>query len=114
MSMLIAIFLNSFNIPSFNNQLGFREISKNGIELSKKTNINKFATLDMGRTENMSVYLNTEIIKIKKLDSLRQSVTPPYILFTKKRVREKYSEVQTWLNDKDGIRNGKYEVYIIR
>ena len=65
MSMLIAIFLNSFNIPSFNNQLGFREISKNGIELSKKTNINKFATLDMGRTENMSVYLNTEIIKIR-------------------------------------------------
>ena len=114
LSMLIFVFLNSFNIPSFNNYLGYKVISQHGVELSRKHNITTFASYNMGRAENMDVYLNNNISVFINMDILKNSVSPPLILFTRSKTSKNDKELQKLTENCEKISDGKYDVYVIK
>lgn len=70
--MLLTIFVGSFAIPDFNEQLGFRKLAETGEKLATESGIQNYYSLGVRSAENMDVFLQKEVVKtdIETIDKL--------------------------------------------
>lgn len=82
--LLAAIFVGGWSMPEVNPQIGYRALCGKALEVAKATGINNFATWNIGRSENMDVYLGQQV-KVVPNDSLPPAICPfPVVLLTRK------------------------------
>lgn len=113
--LLAFIFINSFQIPAFNNYLGMRGIANEAKKLGIEHQTSRYASLGIGRAENMEVYLG---VPVHKIDSLLLPPHPaalptPYILLSRIKEIERNKILQKELQNKERRIAGKYVVYVI-
>lgn len=113
--IIVFIFLSAFQIPGFNSYLGFGNITKEAQELGRMHKTMRYASLGIGRSENMEVYLNVSVTPFSEWTILtkKEQITRPYILFTTTKIISKNDSLRLWLQNKERRVAGKYEVYTI-
>ncbi|MGL4293461.1 MAG: ArnT family glycosyltransferase [Bacteroidales bacterium] len=114
-SIILFLFLNSFQISSFNDYLGMKGIAEKGKELGIRYKTPRYISFGIGRAENMEVYLGTSLRKADSFSHLSSSENykRPYILFIREKTIEKNDTLANWLNHKTYSTAGKYKVYLI-
>ena len=64
--ILISVFVAAFAFPEINKEIGYRDVCKEALRVSKEYGITDFKTWRVGRAENMDVYLKRQIKVIPK------------------------------------------------
>jgi 4-amino-4-deoxy-L-arabinose transferase-like glycosyltransferase len=62
--LLISIFCGGFGITNINKYLGYGDLCKEALSMSKEYHLNNYYTWKLRRAENMDVYLNKQIIRL--------------------------------------------------
>lgn len=70
--ILATIFIGSFAIPDFNEQLGFRKLAETGKKLATENGIQNYYSLGLRSAENMDVFLQKGVVKtdLETIDKL--------------------------------------------
>ncbi|HML65189.1 MAG TPA: glycosyltransferase family 39 protein [Dysgonomonas sp.] len=105
-SILIALFILGLAIPSFNNEIGYRELCMKGIELKKKESGAQYYMYKIRRGENMDVYLHEQVVPVS-VDDIVSSKYAGSVLFINNKWIEKDNRLNSFLRNKQRIKVGK-------
>lgn len=83
--LLLAVFCAAWAMPAINKQIGYGNLCKQALALSKKHNITDFRTWRLHRSSNVDVYLESPVT-VMEGDSLPQTNSgAPYLLLTRQK-----------------------------
>lgn len=81
----ISVFCAAWAMPAINKQIGYGNLCKQALALSKEHNITDFRTWRLHRSSNVDVYLESPVTVIEG-DSLPQTNSgAPYLLLTRQK-----------------------------
>lgn len=114
--ILIIIFIASFKIPQYNYLVGWRDVSEIAAQMAAHNNIETVATMKVGRSENMDVYLERDIVKLENIDDAMDDnlIKRPYVMIIKTRDYLKYRDEGYLTNVSDSKKSGKFEVFVVK
>lgn len=61
--LFCAIFVGGWDVPAINSELGYSELCRKAVELSKEKGTSGYCVLNVRRPENMDVYLHEGVKK---------------------------------------------------
>lgn len=115
-SLLLFIFITSFQIPAYNSLLGYETLADQGKELAKLNKTSRYAFFKVGRAENMDVYLNNQLVEVDSLSQLSDPLflPKPYILFVREKDIRRNEELNKFLDNREHLSTGEHSAYIIK
>ena len=115
LGIMFKFFLVYLNVVDYNYLVGLGEVSELAAQISTENNINTIATYKMGRSENMDVYLNRDIVKLHESQELDDPlmIAKPYVLITKEKEFMKIEKYAVAYENTVMKRSGRYIVLIM-
>jgi len=111
--LLLIIFSGSFFVPSFNEYIGYGELSKKGKELALENGINSYYFYNVGRAENMDAYLSQELKEVKESD-LNKIQGKKAILFLRTKDIQNNPLLSKMVEGKEKCIEGKFSIVVFK
>ncbi|MCD7937384.1 MAG: glycosyltransferase family 39 protein [Tannerellaceae bacterium] len=102
--VLLFLFIAGWGIPSINNRIGYRELSRAGIELAERSS--SYFVFGLERPESMDVFLHVPVQTLS-VDEILSGKYSGNILFIGERSLKEYPEIQAFVTGKTSMRTGK-------
>jgi len=106
--ILLFVFIASWNIPPFNDALGYKEVSIAGKSLSKGED-QQYIAYGVGRSENMDVFLGKPVWNMPLEDILAGKYSGSILFIKNKRIKDN-PEIINFLSDKRVYTVGKISI----
>lgn len=83
LGIFVLLFVGGLCLPYYNKYIGYGELCKEVIKLSKNEHIGNIAAWNVSNAADMDVYLHQSVNVIDQIDSLETSIKCPSLLITK-------------------------------
>lgn len=112
--IILVIFIGGFYIPQLNPYIGFREVCREASKIAAQQNIEHYYYYNFRSGENMDVYLNTEVKKIKIDEIPETAQREDFILFLRNKDIGRTPALSPLLPKNHSIDCGNYRIVLFQ
>ena len=105
--LFCAVFVGGWDVPAINGELGYSELCRKAVELSKEKNVSGYCVLNVRRSENMDVYLHERVKEV--LDNKYQNTI---LMISNKKIRSN-KKLEEFVNGKEHYVIGRFSVMVL-
>lgn len=106
-SFLAAVFIAAWDLPKLNGSLGYNNLCRETMELSRKYGITDIRAWRISRPENMDVYFHHDIDVVRKEDDPMFGKDKPFLLMTYRKDTKDFPHQKS-------KSTGRYAVIVVR
>ena len=112
--IFIVIFIGGFYMPNLNPYIGFREVCQEAAEIANQQKIEHYYYYNFRSGENMDIYLNTEVKKIKIQEIQETAQKEDFILFLRNKDIRRNPALPLLLPKDHTVDCGNYRIVLFR
>lgn len=112
LGLFCAVFVGGWDVPAINGELGYSELCRKAVELSKEKNVSGYCVLNVRRSENMDVYLHERVKEVTEEEVLDNKYQNTILMISNK----KYVRTRNWkslLMVKEHYVIGRFSVMVL-
>lgn len=110
--LFCAIFVGGWDVPAINSELGYSELCRKAVELSREKGTSGYCVLNVRRPENMDVYLHEGVKKVTEEDILDNKYQNTILMVSNKKIRSN-QELQKFVDGKEHYVIGRFSVMVL-
>lgn len=110
--LFCAIFVGGWDVPAINSELGYSELCRKAVELSKEKGTSGYCVLNVRRPENMDVYLHEGVKEVTEEEVLDNKCQNTILMISNKKIRSN-KELQKFVDGKEHYVIGRFSVMVL-
>lgn len=110
--LFCAIFVGGWDVPAINSELGYSELCRKAVELSKEKGTSGYCVLNVRRPENMDVYLHEGVKEVTEEEVLDNKYQNTILMISNKKIRSN-KELQKFVDGKEHYVIGRFSVMVL-
>ena len=112
LGLFCAVFVGGWDVPAINGELGYSELCRKAVELSKEKNVSGYCVLNVRRSENMDVYLHERVKEVTEEEVLDNKYQNTILMISNKKIRSN-KKLEEFVNGKEHYVIGRFSVMVL-
>ena len=110
--LFCAVFVGGWDVPAINGELGYSELCRKAVELSKEKNVSGYCVLNVRRSENMDVYLHERVKEVTEEEVLDNKYQNTILMISNKKIHSN-KKLEEFVNGKKHYVIGRFSVMVL-
>ncbi len=112
LGLFCAVFVGGWDVPAINGELGYSELCRKAVELSKEKNVSGYCVPNVRRSENMDVYLHERVKEVTEEEVLDNKYQNTILMISNKKIHSN-KKLEEFVNGKKHYVIGRFSVMVL-